>query len=63
MRTLTVRSPAAESNSTSATGKPSAIAVNPLWRVTGGHDHGAYLDDEPGNHRIAERDAVDLPLF
>jgi len=38
LRTLIVRSPAAESNSTSATGKPSAIAVNPLWRVTGCSD-------------------------
>jgi hypothetical protein len=36
---------------------------NPFRRVVGRHDCRAYLNDEPGNHRIAERDAIDLPLF
>src|SRR5207247_3437507 len=36
---------------------------NPLGRVIGGHDCRADLHDEPCNHCIAERDAIDLPLF
>jgi hypothetical protein len=32
-------------------------------RVVGEHDCRAYLDYEPGNYCVAERDAIDLPLF
>jgi hypothetical protein len=35
----------------------------PLRRALHWHDCRAYLDDEPGNYCIAERDAIDLPLF
>jgi hypothetical protein len=35
----------------------------PLERVVDGHDRRADLDDEPRNHSIAERDAINLPLF
>jgi hypothetical protein len=36
---------------------------NPLGRVVGGHDSRAYLDDEPGNRCVAERDVINPPLF
>src|SRR4029453_16921261 len=36
---------------------------NPLGRVIGGHDGRAYWEDEPCNNCIAERDAINLPLF
>ena len=36
---------------------------NPFGHGVGWHDFRAYLDDEPCNHRIAGRDAIDLPLF
>jgi len=36
---------------------------NPLGRVVSGHNRRAYLDDEPGNHCVAEPDAIHFPLF
>ena len=35
---------------------------NPFGHAVGWHDFRAYLD-EPRNHRIAGRDAMNLPLF
>src|SRR5215831_17626082 len=36
---------------------------NPVGRVIGGHDCRADLDGEPAYHCVAQRDAINLPLF
>jgi len=36
---------------------------NPYGHSTDQHYRRADLDDEPGNYCVAERDAIDLPLF
>lgn len=36
---------------------------NPRRRVVSRHDRRAHLDDKPSNHCVAERDAINLPLF
>ena len=36
---------------------------NPRGRVVSGQNYRAYLDDKPSNYCVAERDAIDLPLF
>jgi hypothetical protein len=36
---------------------------HPLGRVISGHGRRADLDDEPCNDSVADRDAIDLPLF
>lgn len=36
---------------------------NPFGRVVGRHDCRAYLDNEPRNYCVAQRDTINLPLF
>ena len=36
---------------------------NPVGCVISWQDCRAYLDDQPSDHAVAERDAIDVPLF